>query len=193
MDKSEIRRAGLSARRAMGESARRWASGRIQERLRGLESWRGAGSVVVYLSVGEEVETWGLLRELLGEGRVVACPRVMAGGRIEAHRVLAEEELVVGKWGIAEPGVDRPLGEGPGLCVVPGVAFDELGHRVGMGKGYFDRYLGGLPGAGAGGTVAVGLCFECQMVEAIPAEPHDVGMDVIVTEERVIEVGKAGA
>jgi len=98
------------------------------------------------------------------------------------------EQLSPGCFGILEPcrnGVDHQADEAD-LIVIPGVAFDQSGHRIGYGKGYYDRFLQ-HPGRTAG---LVGLCHDFQLIEGnIPADRHDIRMELVVTEKRIIRCG----
>jgi 5-formyltetrahydrofolate cyclo-ligase len=89
------------------------------------------------------------------------------------------EDLQVGEFGIAEPTRGRILRpEMIDLMVVPGVAFDRAGHRLGRGAGYYDRYLSSPHAAG---VYKMGVCFPWQSVESVPTEPHDIAMDEVIT------------
>lgn len=166
------------------ELAAEW-SVRAVERLLVLPVVAGAGGVFVYVSVGGEVRTRGLIDRLLGEGRKVAVPVVTGDGVMEARRMRSGEELLPGRFGVPAPAGDAPPmgpGEGSWVAVVPGVAFTSEGKRLGMGGGFYDRWLGGHPG-----VPSVGLAFEGQMVDELPESPTDRRVRWIVTESRVID------
>ena len=126
-----------------------------------------------------------MIRESLGSGKNVVVPRVNKNNQTlilsELHRWT---ELEKGAYNILEPQKEnlREIAvDIIDLILVPGVGFDCSGHRLGHGKGYYDKVL-----KEATHAVHVGLAFECQLVERIPVEPHDVPVDIIVTEKRVI-------
>jgi 5-formyltetrahydrofolate cyclo-ligase len=138
------------------------------------------------LSVGSEVSTRLLVADARQRGLRVAVPVTLtAEHRLLPTELPADDRLVAGPFGILEPAPDArvPVAvDGLDLAVVPGAAFDPQGNRLGWGAGYYDRLLADLrPGA-----PIVALAFECQLVAAIPVEPHDVPVDVIVTEQREI-------
>lgn len=154
---------------------------------------RDSGSaIMVYLNLPREVETTRFLEnELhLGSGKVV-IPYCGAGDLklFLLHRL---EELEPGTLGILEPkdsfrtnfsGSERAFwGEDLGLILVPGLGFDLQGHRLGRGGGYYDRFLRTIPRR----IPRIALAFECQILEEIPVEPHDQGVDLILTESRSI-------
>jgi 5-formyltetrahydrofolate cyclo-ligase len=141
-----------------------------------------AGSVVaLYAHKGSEVETTVLDRELRAAGYRIAYPRVVDDARVLAFHEAAIDALVIARWGLREPAA---AASSVGLheiaaFVVPGLAFDRAGGRIGWGKGHYDATLAA---AGAAGALRVGLAFECQLVESVPRESHDMLLDAIITE-----------
>ena len=154
----------------------------VSDRLRCQRIWTEARSVLLYAPLGEEVDIWGLVQESIETGRMTALPRFdRRRGFYRACRVQdLQRDIAVGHFGIREPNqecLEISLNQ-LDLILVPGVGFDESGRRLGRGKGYYDRLL-----AGARGTKC-GLAFDCQWVNEIPAEPHDVKLDCIMTPSR---------
>jgi 5-formyltetrahydrofolate cyclo-ligase len=150
--------------------------------------------VCSYVSFREEVETFGLLSSLFAEGRRVAVPVHLHG--VVQPLIFAEirslDELVPNHFGIPQPPRDAarflPTDAIP-VFLVPGLAFDPAGRRLGYGLGFYDRAFA----AAAPGALKIGLAFELQVLESVPADPHDVPMDLVVTEQRVIPAaGGAG-
>lgn len=184
--KAGIRAEALRRREALGGPLRRRLGEEILARVLRLEEYRAAGTVLAYAGVGSELDTGGFIREVLGSGRRLVLPRVdREGRRLELYEVRDPGvELVPGVWGIPEPDPARARRVGleeVGFVLVPGVAFDRCGGRLGHGAGYYDRLLGGagrLP-------PLVGAAFEAQIVERVPMEPHDVFVDLVVTERGV--------
>lgn len=132
-----------------------------------------AGTVLLYWSMPEEVDTHGLIRRWAGRKRIV-LPKV-CGQDLEL-RLYDPERMIPGYRGILEPAGDAPLvpdGEIE-LAVVPGLAFDRAGHRLGRGKGYYDRLLPRLD------CPKLGLAFPCQILDEVPIEPHDIALDRII-------------
>lgn len=141
------------------------------------------------LSTGSEVPTDGLVAEAKARGMRVVVPVTLTG---ERRLILADfegpEGVAPGPFGIRQPrvGVHPPVDvREVDLVVVPGVAFDPQGTRLGWGAGYYDRLLAEARPS----TPIVALAFECQMVPAIPIREHDVRVTMIVTERRTIRTG----
>jgi len=189
-----IRRRARAAREAMGPGERRGASTRVTRALLRLDAVRSARVVMAYAAFRGEVDLSAFVEELLASGVRVVLPRTLVEERrLEPYPVGNLDELEPGAYGIPEPPArGKPVP--PALIdvvIVPGVAFDPRGNRLGYGAGYYDRFLSTIPPH----TVAVAPAFEVQVVEGIPARPDDVPVDVIVTETRVImtERGKFAA
>ena len=176
-----------AARQALLPADRAARSARIAERLLALPEMQEAERVLFYASLAEEVETWPLLRAWLNRGRLPLLPAVeRRGGPLRAAPV---RDLVVdlrpGAFGILQPDPSRTGAvewQTIQVAILPGLAFDLRGYRLGRGAGYYDRSLPALAPAAR----RVGLAFECQVVERLPAEPHDVPVDRVVTEDRII-------
>lgn len=168
-------RARVRARlRAMPAAARAAASRRLAARLRRLPAYRAARWIGFYLAADGEVETRAMIQQALADGKRVAAPMpVMARRQLRlAELTSAARGLMRGPYGIAQPNPRRARRVDPtvlDLLVVPGVAFDAQGHRLGRGGGYYDRFLAALPPA----IPRVGLAFRCQRVPRLPRAPHD--------------------
>lgn len=134
--------------------------------------------LIAFLPLATEPDILPLLRERWASGAVVVLPRVAVTG-LELHVVRSEGELVPGAFGILEPPGHAPSWEGGVAdCLVPGLAFDAVGYRLGRGKAYYDRMLGKL-----GKNVrTTGVFFALQEVERVPREAHDQRLDAVVTE-----------
>jgi 5-formyltetrahydrofolate cyclo-ligase len=142
-------------------------------------------TVFCYVSVGGETDSLTILRYLLNNGIATAVPRCRAHGIMEARIIGSLEELVPdGRFGIPEPTASALLIEPAEVdfTVVPGAGFGEDGSRLGRGGGYYDRWLSGY------GGIKCGICREGFLVPSIPSEPHDIKMDLIMTERRFITV-----
>jgi 5-formyltetrahydrofolate cyclo-ligase len=186
--KRELRARALALRDALPPREAAAAGRAIADRLLGLPELGAAGTVLVFSSFGSEVPTAVIVERLLGMGRRVAMPRV-AGGRIEARTYEAGDPLERAAYGALEPVGGRALRpEELDVVVVPGLAFDRRGYRVGYGGGFFDRFLPRTrPDA-----FRVGICFHLQLVEEVPHGPGDVPVDAVVTEREVIRCGRPG-
>lgn len=135
-----------------------------------------------FVSFGSEVHTHDMIKEAL-KSKTVIVPKVVHH-EIEPSVIIDFDNLVPsGKFKIPEPIEAMKIAyKNIDLILVPGIAFDKEGHRIGYGFGYYDRFLRRVPKA-----IKIGLAFDLQIVDKIPREMHDVPVDLIVTEERVIE------
>jgi len=152
-------------------------SGRILDHLQRWEVWKTARRVCAFWPLADEP---GLLAPWPAD-RAVALPRVQ-GDRMEMFVTGSREELVPGAFGVLEPS-DSAVPMEPSaidVILVPGLAFDRSGGRLGRGKGYYDKYLAGASG------LKVGVCFDEQIVGTIPHEAHDRAMDAVVTPSGII-------
>lgn len=183
-DKEEIRREILTLRAAHSQPARLMKSAEIGERLFSLDAFAKARTVLFYAAKGDEVQTKGMILRALSEGKRVALPVVR-----EQDLVLSEiksfemGDLSPGRFGILEPKIIVPVEPGEiEAVIVPGVAFDEHGNRVGFGKGYYDRLLKRLEKR----IPRIGLAYEFQVVPGIPAGKWDMPVHTIITEKRIL-------
>ena len=163
------------------------ASAAIQRRLLAEDWWAAAFQVGLYRSTANEPGTEALLADLLARGVRVAVPG-RHGKRYRWVWVDARTCWRKGAHGILEPA--RSLPADPAelrVVVVPGVAFDARGGRLGHGGGHFDRLLA------QGDALRVGLCFENRLMAEVPMDAHDIRMDVVITEKRVIYTAAAEA
>lgn len=185
--KTHLRRTLSAARRSLSLPERQERSRRIVTRCRDLAGFSSAEVVCSYVNFREEVETTEFITALLREGRRVAVPLHLHGATrpllFAEIRELAE--LVPDHFGILQPPREAAIllpTAAISLFLVPGLAFDPAGGRLGYGLGCYDRaFADAAPGA-----LKVGLAFELQLLEGVPADPHDVPMDFVVTEDRVI-------
>jgi len=172
--KSELRHQARTRRAALAA-----ASPDFAERLAAhADALAVAPGVVVggYHALSSEADPALLLRALVERGAHIAFPRVVArGARLAFHRVPDGEMLRTGAWGIQEPAAHFPLAE-PGLLLVPLLAFDAGGHRLGYGGGFYDRTIAAL------GVPAIGIGFAAQQVASLPTEAHDMALSGILTE-----------
>ncbi len=187
-DKKKIREEVLARRKKGTTPQRVLKSADILQKLFELEIMAGAKWLHFYCSAGSEVETSGMIAHAIGSGLRVSVPWMDVQAN---HLVLSEvldptRDLSPNLAGIPEPKEDafRPVSlEAMDLFVIPGVAFDEKGGRLGKGKGYYDRLLSSM----AGRKPVVALAFESQMVPEVPMEEHDIRVDWVITEKRSIE------
>ncbi len=181
--KDKLRKQVLNKRFNLAPEQRRAASAEIEARLFGLPEFRAASTVMFYASFQSEVETHHMIRRALAEGKRVVLPRVK-GKELELLEIENfDRDMAPGAWGILEPEGGKPAQlKDIGLIVLPGAAFDEQGNRIGYGAGYYDKLLPLYRGRTAA------LAFELQLVSAVPAASHDIPVQKIITEKRVIDV-----
>lgn len=171
---------------AIPEMDRARRSAEIERQALALPEMRGPDAVLLFDAFGSEVETAGIVSALREAGVRVLLPHRESGG-LEATVVGPDDPLVPTGYGPREPERKRPVDPaGIDVVIAPGLAFDRRGRRLGRGGGEFDRYLGRL----GAGTTKIGLAFAEQIVPEVPAEPHDVPMDVVVTDREVIRPGR---
>ncbi len=187
--KENLRKELLEMRRAMAFEEVYALSGRAQKRFIESEFYASARSFSLYSSFQNEVLTDEIFQRAVKAGKKVAYPRVIRGGKrhLAFFSVRDLKDLATGSYDIPEPGEEGTAAEPDGfdLIVVPGAAFDMKGGRLGYGKGYYDRALKGL------GCPIVALAYEFQVLkEDLPVEPHDVSVTAIVTEKRILKIGR---
>jgi 5-formyltetrahydrofolate cyclo-ligase len=181
----------LALRSGLPAAFRSAASLEIAARLAALPAWERAGTVALHSALGAEVGTDEIARRATAAGKRIAWPRLAASGRAMEFAACGVDELVPGPSRALEPPASAPVvaPDAIDLVVVPGVAFDGRGGRLGRGRGHYDATLALLrPGA-----ARVGIAFEMQVVAEVPGEPHDVALDAVVTEKRVLGPGATGA
>ena len=181
--KKELRRQAREKALAMDPARRRAAGAAIRANLLGMEELARAGTVLAFCPMAREPDILPLLEGLLREGKALALPRCLAGGRMEFRWVEDLGLLRPGAYGIPEPGEELPPAapEELDFAIVPCVAADRTGGRLGNGGGYYDRFLREAPGAMGAAVV----CYDALLLPEVPREPHDILLPAVVTEEGV--------
>jgi 5-formyltetrahydrofolate cyclo-ligase len=184
LSKSDLRAAGLAARDALSDAERAAAALAIAGR--GLPFAIAPGSIVSgYSPIRSEIDPVPLMRALAGQGARLALPAVMARGKSLAFRAWsAGDRLMLGPLGILEP---SPAAAEliPDIMLVPLAAFDRAGHRIGYGAGHYDYTLAHLRKVKP--IAAIGVAFAVQEIETVPALPHDVALDYVLTETQAFD------
>ncbi|WP_243369540.1 5-formyltetrahydrofolate cyclo-ligase [Geotalea sp. SG265] len=183
MPKRLLRRLMLAKRRALTPAEVAGHSLRILQSFIASAEFAQAGTLALYAPIHNEVDTAALQCQSLLAGKQVLYPLV-DGSTLTFKVIRAASDLTNGAFGILEPREHTVLlpPERIDLFVIPGVAFDLAGRRIGYGKGFYDRTLHALEGRGR----LVGFCYDFQLVDEIVGEPHDVTMDLIFTETRMV-------
>ncbi len=182
--KEALRLRFAALRRALSAEARRERSASMTTLLRDLPEFQAARVISAYAPLKFEIDPALALEHARSEGKVIALPRVIPGTReLALHAYAAEDALVESGFAVREPLESAPLiaPEQVDLVLVPGLGFDLRGQRLGYGQGFYDRLLPRL-----GRAVRVGLSFELSLLVEVPSASHDVPVDVIVTDRRVI-------
>lgn len=183
MDKAEIRRQVRAAAKEFTEKERLLISTTVCETLLQHARIEEAETVIAFSPLPDEIDIFPMVRDLYSRGKEILLPRVVSDEDMVLCRYSGEGSMSVGRYGIREP-----FGEEVTVCqllskassakgvvaIVPGVAFDSLGHRVGRGKGYYDRFLSSLP------IYTIGVCFPYQLFDSVPFESHDKVLDEVI-------------
>lgn len=188
--KSGMRLEFLKLRDALTEAELEEKSGRIAEKLFSTNIYRNSQRILCYMDFRNEVRTGKLIKKALADGKKISLPRVEnRTGGIRDLLAFAisdiENDLEPGTYGILEPKQYKLQRMEPGeidLVLVPGVVFDMKKYRIGYGAGYYDRFLNKV----GKDCIKAGLAFEIQIKESVPVQGHDIPMDLVITEDRVI-------
>ena len=181
--KKRLRQEALQRRGSLSEQTNRAFSEAIEARLMSLDVCRKARAIFAFAAMSDEVQLYGFMEKALAEGRRVAVPLIVGRGVMEAVRALSD--LVPGAFGIPTVREERrEIVDPKGLdCVlVPGAAFSRDGARLGLGEGFYDRFLSEK----ANRAQRIAAAFSCQIMDEVPREAHDVMMHAIVTENETI-------
>ena len=135
-------------------------------------------TIMAYCSLPDEVNTHDLIDDLVAEGKTVLLPKVTGPDTMELRRYTGRADLKEGSFHILEP-VGEPFTDFAAidLILVPGLAFDAAGHRLGRGRGYYDRFLHSRDGSYC---VKIGVCFDFQKVDEVPVDAFDIAVDKVV-------------
>lgn len=175
MNKQELRRAIRGRKRAMTEEEIVERSNALAEKFYNSPAYQAASTIYGYLPYNQEVRTVPMLQRALDEGKRVAVPKVYG----EEMRFIYLEDLTQvskGYAGIPEPIADAPVAEDPrALVLMPGLAFDPQGHRIGYGGGFYDRFLAKEPH-----HPTLALCYEFQMQAHLDTEEFDIPVDTVL-------------
>jgi 5-formyltetrahydrofolate cyclo-ligase len=182
--KAELRAVALAKRDALSDEQRAAAAQALAKR--GLPVAVTPGMVVsAYSPIRNEIDPVPLMRKLAGQGAKLALPAVLARGKSLAFRAWSpDDRLMLGPLGILEP---SPAAAEmiPDIMLVPLAAFDREGHRIGYGAGHYDYTLAHLRKAKA--VTAIGVAFAVQQIKLVPALPHDVPLDYVLTETKIFD------
>jgi 5-formyltetrahydrofolate cyclo-ligase len=186
--KAELRRAALARRDALPVAERQQAAATIAARAFPVAITTGT-IVAGFMPMKSEINPLPLMRKLAAAGARLALPVVAGRGKPLIMRAWDfGEPLASGVWGIREPQAAAPE-VAPDIVIVPLLAFDRAGHRIGYGAGYYDLTIAASRARQA--VVAVGLAFAAQEIAEVTASPHDAPLDLVLTEREVIDLRRA--
>ncbi len=189
--KAALRATMAAELKKLSAQARAGASQQLCALLQQQAVWRNAKAVLLFAPLADEPDVWPLLENALAAGRTVALPRFQAeqGAYLACQISRTDSDLQAGRFGVREPRESCPIIplNRLDLVLVPGVAFDLNGHRLGRGKGYYDRLLATHDGP----TCGVG--FDQQIVGQVPSGPQDVRLSALLTPTRWHEVTRPRA
>lgn len=175
MDKATLRKQIREQKRAMTEQQIESASQKLKELFLTSDLYRQAKTVYGYLPYNQEVRTASMLEQALADGKRVAVPKIY-GDEMKFIYLSDLSKVEKGYSGIPEPIEDGPVGDDPtALVLMPGLAFDRAGHRIGYGGGFYDKFLAAEPN-----HPTLALCYTFQVVEEIPTDAYDVPVDLVL-------------
>jgi 5-formyltetrahydrofolate cyclo-ligase len=180
--KTEIRKKTLDLRNSLAPEVRALKGHAISRSLENTELFQDADHILFYYAFGSEVDTIPLINKWITEKKIY-LPKLDAEGNLMALPFTGFETMTQNNYHIPEPlehAGTRRFEKKLDLIIVPGVAFDPAGNRIGMGKGYYDRYLG------ANKTVPrIALCYSEQVLDEVPKADYDETVDLIITDQKI--------
>ncbi len=183
-EKAWLRKTLLQRRASLPPKERKEKGEKIGDNFFSLPFYKKSKTIMFYLSLPTEVPTDEMIEKAFWEGKRITVPCIKEGN-ILPSLLTSLSQTEVGRFGIREPKKKKFISpEELDLVVVPGCGFDLKGHRIGFGKGFYDRFLSELKES----FPLVALAFEIQIVKEIPSDKWDVQMDYIVTEKRIIKL-----
>ena len=182
-EKIELRKSLKKQRNALSPEQAAYSSLQASRHILACDAYRKARCIMGFLAFGRELSVDEVLRQALADGKQVAVPFIISATEFVPALIQNLDDFVLDRYGIRT--VRQPLvqvaPEGIDLVLVPGVAFGRDGSRMGMGAGYYDRFLTAVPGA-----VTMGVAYDGLLQEALPCDAHDVPMDYIVSESGIL-------
>lgn len=176
MNKNELRKLIAQNKKLYSTEQKDAWSSSLLNKLEGHPAFREAKTILLYYSLPDEVQTRQFVERWKNE-KIIVLPVVISDCELELRRYTGKQDLAKGAFGIEEP-VGEPFQEYSqiDLAIIPGVAFDAKGNRLGRGKGYYDRLLPKIK------APKIGICYNFQVTDAIPTDIHDQPMDEVITE-----------
>jgi len=179
-EKKSLRNRLLEKRDGTSYDLMKIASKKMQKRLKKINAFIDAQKIGVYYPIGSEILTQDIIQELLSNGKDVFLPKVI-GKNIEFRKIIDFSSLEKGSFDIMEPRDDCQIDNSLDVVLVPTVGISPTGVRLGYGHGFYDRFLSEHK------TTTISLTLEKQIIKNIPKSEHDIIIDWIVTEDRILE------
>jgi len=184
ISKKKIRKKLLAKRLSLVQREIDFSNKKIVRKLQKMAEFKKAKIVLTYHPIHNEIDATDLISKTK---KIFVLPRICTkSNRLHCHKVANVEELKTGKFNIKEPSTKHPViaRNKIDLVLTPGIAFDKNGHRIGYGKGYFDKLFKTL----STDCIKIALAYDFQIIDNIPAEKHDQKVDFIVTEKRILKI-----
>lgn len=180
MDKKQLRREIGSLKKQLPEEIIEAYSVDLTEKFCNTEEYKHATAIYAYLPYNQEVRTWDIIRRAWKDGKKVSVPKVY-GDIMRFIRLESFDEVAPGSWSIPEPIRDVPVADDEdALVLMPGLAFDPEGHRMGYGGGFYDKYLSEHVH-----HTLVALCYPFQMLEKLETEEHDIPVHRVIVADDI--------
>ena len=185
-EKEKLRTLMVNRRNLLSPAEAEEKSRIIEKILMDQKEFSDAEKIFIYFSVRNEANTLDIIEKSLSMGKIVALPVVRNGNEMDFFRIESLSSLKKNSMGIPEPPEESEmvLPDSNTLVIVPGTVFDRHKNRIGMGKGFYDRYFSKYSDIDLRKT---GICYDFQIVDQLPCEIHDVPLDKIISEKGVIE------
>lgn len=185
VNKKELRREFRDMRRSMDRHYKIDADKRITQRFLSLDEYKKCDTLLCFVSMDIETDTYAILMKAFEDGKTVFAPKCIAGNEMRFYKITSLDDLYGGAYGISEPHGDTQQfegGEENALCVVPALCYDKSGYRLGFGMGFYDRFLSKYSD-----LYTVGLCYEEHIMPTLPHEQYDISVKKIITDVRTID------
>lgn len=179
VEKARLRKQLLDARDALSLDFIKITSKQIQDNLRKIDFFRSAESIAAYYSIGSEVHTQDILQEILNSGKQLSLPKVIKNDLV-FKKISSFSELEQGNFSVMEPKDRCETVKDLDVIIVPAIALTREGFRLGYGFGYYDKFLHGKK------LTTIALSYAKQIIKSFPHDEHDVKINYIVTEDKVI-------
>lgn len=182
-EKKALRRAMLDRQRTLSEAERAALAGSLTQALLRFPAYKKARKILAYLSLPGEADLDDFIRAALAEGKEIYVPVCLPDYQMEAGRLLDMDHFAKGLYGLRDlpPGYETARPEELDWVLVPAVAVDVSGHRLGRGAGYYDRFLSRVSK-----EKRVAVVWDFQLTEIVPTDVHDLSMGAVITEKRSI-------